>query len=530
MQYGHMTMQDRRDANIDSNGSTPFQTHQSLGQALGSHAHLAPPSYPRPHPDPYRHPSTSPPTHNQPNSAQAHGGPPSAVHSMTFVTNPANGQTSPAMKRKQMDNQMNTVQISKRRRDDDDNFDIDGAGQGAKHWTDEEKTRLFRWLMGPNNDDHWNALRATKNSCLRECALEVFEGKKTYQALKGCYERNFNVFKQIYAVEAFHGHPGPYQTPNESDRTREYERRLQLARKASTDVGNVTARIIEHWFARGWYELFFRRWNGDPATTKPASLRGSTVAPTQNPPDDPEEEDPPPPPPAQSTTATIDFSAEPHPTLLPNGLPNGLAHDRQQTHSHPGQVNFLNPHAMSNPSNREVHQQQQHLAHPPPPPQPPQPLMSVGASPSLVPGPAQTPTMPPPPPHAHPSHPHHPQPQPPTNGNQGDTSAMSIPLTPNMVNTLMQYIQVQTQASRLKMEYLRRREEREEKEHKARYEAEQLRLERERFELEKLKTTGMSRLRTEKVFDLVSRTDIDPSLKKTASDYVRRLLQEEAAR
>lgn len=51
---------------------------------------------------------------------------------------------------------------------DADTYDLDGNAQGAKHWTDEEKTRLFTWLMGPGQDDHWSSLRATKNSCLRE--------------------------------------------------------------------------------------------------------------------------------------------------------------------------------------------------------------------------------------------------------------------------------------------------------------------------------------------------------------------------
>jgi hypothetical protein len=70
------------------------------------------------------------------------------------------------------------AQLGKRRRndpnpqDDTDNFDLDGSAQGAKHWTDDEKTRLFEWLMGPGQEEHWNALRATKNSCLREvCRL-----------------------------------------------------------------------------------------------------------------------------------------------------------------------------------------------------------------------------------------------------------------------------------------------------------------------------------------------------------------------
>lgn len=77
------------------------------------------------------------------------------------------------MKRKQIDAVMGT-QVLKRRRDDDgDSFDIDGSAQGAKHWTDEEKSKLFSWLMGPGQDEHWNSLRATKNSCLREVRITI---------------------------------------------------------------------------------------------------------------------------------------------------------------------------------------------------------------------------------------------------------------------------------------------------------------------------------------------------------------------
>jgi hypothetical protein len=75
------------------------------------------------------------------------------------------------MKRKQPDPILGATHQFKRGRhegDASDAFDIDGSAQGAKHWTDEEKTRLFTWLMGQNQDDHWNSLRATKNSCLRE--------------------------------------------------------------------------------------------------------------------------------------------------------------------------------------------------------------------------------------------------------------------------------------------------------------------------------------------------------------------------
>ena len=64
--------------------------------------------------------------------------------------------------------------VQKKRREVDDGGDVfesDIGAQGAKHWTDDEKSKLFQWLMGPGQDDHWKALRATKNSCLREASL-----------------------------------------------------------------------------------------------------------------------------------------------------------------------------------------------------------------------------------------------------------------------------------------------------------------------------------------------------------------------
>lgn len=100
-------------------------------------------------------------------------------------------------------------------------------------------------------------------------------------------------------------------------------------------------------------------------------------------------------------------------------------------------------------------------------------------------------------------------------------------LTPQMVNTFMQYCQAQTHASKMKIEYLRRREEREEKEHRAKLESEQLRLEKDRYELDQLKATSVSKLKTEKAFELLGRNDIDANVKKAASEYVRKILQEE---
>jgi hypothetical protein len=69
------------------------------------------------------------------------------------------------------------------------------------------------------------------------------------------------LFKQIYAFENAHGQGSAnIAALSEADRLREYERRLQITRKAGSDVGNITARTIDHWHRVGWYDLFYRRY------------------------------------------------------------------------------------------------------------------------------------------------------------------------------------------------------------------------------------------------------------------------------
>ncbi|GLB40490.1 putative histone acetyltransferase [Lyophyllum shimeji] len=434
MQYGRMPPPERRDSTLDSNGSTPFQTHQGLGQALGPHI---------------------PGLSQNGGPQQAHPGPPSS-HSPLFT-------------------------VLKRRRDadDGDTFDMDGTGQGAKHWTDEEKSKLFSWLMGPGQDEHWNSLRATKNSCLRECAIEVFGSKKTYQALKGCYERNFNLFKQIYAFESFHAHSGDLSTLNEADRLREYERRLQAARKAGCDVGNVTARTIDHWHRVGWYELFYRRWHGDPATTRPVHARNTNASGSnQHGGDDADMDDDPP------------QASFPDSVMISNGINPSMPHDR----THPNPMNYINPQTLRDsvvpqPSISPItgasgSGQQQNG--------------NVNGAPMVASTSAAAPANP-------------------------DQAVMNLTITQGMLSTCLQYLQVQTQTGKMKLEYMRRREEREEKESVQRRESERLRMEREAAEYEHNKQKLITQQKTERALALLENPVVDESVKKAAGDYLKKL-------
>ncbi|TFK72958.1 hypothetical protein BDN72DRAFT_815391 [Pluteus cervinus] len=495
MQYGHMPMSDRRDSALDSNGSTPFQTHTGLGQALGTHL-PGPPAYSRPT-DNFRNLSTSPPGLAQNGPPGQHPGPSTSHSPLAYV---GANQGSPAMKRKHVDGVM-APQVSKRRREGEDSgdaYDIDGVGQGAKHWTDDEKTKLFTWLMGPGQDDHWNLLRAAKNSCLRECANDVFGGKKTYQALKGCYERNFNLFKQIYAFEAFHGHSAIASLANlsEADRLREYERRLQGARKGACDVGNITARTIDHWRRQGWYDLFYRRWHGDPATTRPVQTRNPGAGPPNGSGvDDQDDEEP------------MDF---PDPLAISNGL-NPIGPDRNHN------MNFLPP--------QNIHNVPQPLPSPvnglsnaptttnaaPPPSSTSNGIGGSSGSTST----ATTSIIPPLPP------------QPNLPPSPSDQPLLNVTITQGMVATYMQFLQVQTQTGKMKMEYLRRKEEREERDSAQKRELEKIKLERETAEFEHKKHSAMVKQNADRAIELLGKQGVEPSLRQAAGDYLKKLFTAE---
>ncbi|KAG2058506.1 hypothetical protein BDR06DRAFT_1018300 [Suillus hirtellus] len=479
MAFGHL----QRDPNLQTNVSNV----SSLNQALGSHLNPTINGRPQFHDGGAYRLSDSPPTilDQASRSTQPIGGPSHSSPIHEFSVLPTNEtQTTSGPKRKQTDGlaPSGSSQSGKRRRegeDINDPFDTDGA-HGSKHWTDDEKTKLFNWLMGVGEDNHWSALRATKNSCLRECAIEVFGGKKTYQALKGCYERNFNLFKQIYAFESFHAQlgNGPVSSTNEADRLREYERRLQIARKGGCDIGNVGVKTIDHWHRSGWYTLFHRRWNGDPATTstRPANRQNNVPGATNSHGGEDDDDD--------SLEAT-----EPTPILQPQIQPQSApSHPQpqvQQVHSQarPPTFVFTSQPSIANKTNTNE-----------------LPIQEAGSS--NTPSRAVFPNVPSP---------------------SSDTSVINFTLPQNMMAACLQLLQAQVQHSKLKLEYLRRREEREERDSTARKDAERARLEREAAEWEHTKETANVKHRAQLATDVLANPVVDGSVRQAAADYLKRL-------
>ena len=87
----------------------------------------------------------------------------------------------------------------------------------------------------------------------------------------------------------------------------------------------------------------------------------------------------------------------------------------------------------------------------------------------------------------------------------------------------LQLLQAQAQQSKLKIDYLRRREEREEKESSMRQELERRRFEREQTDRENNKESGM-RQRAQLAMELMGNPIVDTSVRQAAVDYLKKLL------
>lgn len=182
--------------------------------------------------------------------------------------------------------------------DGDDGEDAHvGPNGGPKHWTAAEKSKLFNWMLG--QDDQWESLKAKMNTVFRDVSIfhhgtnafissdglhglilfllvqgsvQLFNGRKSFTALKSCFHRNLEVFKQIHAFENYlssattadpddpDSGPPPAQFHSTLERQTYLERKLETARAARVPIGNLNLKTIDHWHEMGWYALFKARY------------------------------------------------------------------------------------------------------------------------------------------------------------------------------------------------------------------------------------------------------------------------------
>lgn len=104
-----------------------------------------------------------------------------------------------------------------------------------------------------------------------------------------------------------------------------------------------------------------------------------------------------------------------------------------------------------------------------------------------------------------------------------DPSVVNFTLPQNMMAACLQLLQAQAQHSKLKLEYLRRQEEREERDGAARRDAERARLEREAAEWEHTKETANVKHRAQLATEVLANPVVDSAVRQAAADYLKRL-------
>jgi hypothetical protein len=92
-----------------------------------------------------------------------------------------------------------------------------------------------------------------------------------------------------------------------------------------------------------------------------------------------------------------------------------------------------------------------------------------------------------------------------------------------LVTGCMRLLQAQVDDSKMRLEYLRRREEREEADSRVRIEMEKKRQEREVADSERLQQNAKMKPKSELATELLSNPNVDSSVKAAASDYLKKL-------
>lgn len=103
-----------------------------------------------------------------------------------------------------------------------------------------------------------------------------------------------------------------------------------------------------------------------------------------------------------------------------------------------------------------------------------------------------------------------------------DPNLVNVSFSQDMMANILQLLQSQAQHSRAKLDYLKRREEREERESKRRAEMEKARLELEASERELSKETSKVEQKVKLASEVVSNPGLDAAVKQSAADYLKK--------
>ncbi|KAJ6486656.1 hypothetical protein C8R45DRAFT_1097951 [Mycena sanguinolenta] len=172
-------------------------------------------------------------------------------------------------------NQENTPPTIDLADSDDDEIEKTEDGK-TRHWTPEEKTRVFSFILGPDEegDKRFEQHKVNPGHVYKK-ASELFNGTRSPGSVKSMYVRSLDTFVWMRAFNSFTGNGGGDADSN--DPAAILKGRMKAARSAGLHLGTLKPATILEWEKKGWWDLFNDRLGTSAKVTRPV-VRNSAMA------------------------------------------------------------------------------------------------------------------------------------------------------------------------------------------------------------------------------------------------------------
>ncbi|KAF7358088.1 Histone acetyltransferase [Mycena venus] len=139
--------------------------------------------------------------------------------------------------------------------DSDDEIEKMASGK-TRHWQANKKTRLFTFILGPDEEGQRCFIQHKTNPShvYKRASENEFKGDRSPQLVKSVFERALKTYAYMRAFDGFTGNGGG--DADSDDPTAILKHKLNAARNAGIPLGALKASTIEEWESEGWRELF----------------------------------------------------------------------------------------------------------------------------------------------------------------------------------------------------------------------------------------------------------------------------------
>ncbi|KAG1720965.1 hypothetical protein EDD22DRAFT_962669 [Suillus occidentalis] len=145
--------------------------------------------------------------------------------------------------------------------------------QEQSHWSDEDTKLLLETLLG-GDSEFYEGLTGNAKHIFKKVSEHIFKGRRSPESIKGRYERLRRVFSYILTFESITGNGGGDPDVEVLDE------KIENARTAGKDIGNLSGATLKKWYDEGWYALFNDRLGEHPGLVREEDFRSGMISDT----------------------------------------------------------------------------------------------------------------------------------------------------------------------------------------------------------------------------------------------------------